>query len=236
MSTDPESADDQTPRGRTPEETPSQLDAALRKVGAGTAVTDTGQIDVLATIGGWRGLAESVLPSAVFLVAFIITEDLWGAGIAAVAVAAVFSALRFIQRQSPVQALAGLAAVALCVVVALNTGEARDYYLWGFVTNAVYILALSASVFVGWPLLGLVFGMVRNEGLQWRQHPGRRRRYALATWILVTALGLRLVVQVPLYLADLLTALGTARLVMGLPLYALALWLGWLVSASKPRT
>ncbi|MEO9248914.1 DUF3159 domain-containing protein [Citricoccus nitrophenolicus] len=236
MTTDPESADDQSPRAAVPEDTRSPLDAALRKVGSGTAVTDTGQIDVLATIGGWRGLLESVLPSAVFLVAFITTQDLWGAGIAAVAVAAVFSVARLVQRQSPVQALAGLAAVVLCVVVALNTGEARDYYLWGFVTNAAYILALSASVLVGWPLLGLIYGMVRNEGLEWRKNAARRRRYALATWILVAALALRLVVQVPLYLADLLTALGTARLVMGLPLYALALWLGWLVSAARPRT
>lgn len=240
MSTDPESADEKAPRdGRaTPgapgsEETDSPFDAALRRVGSGTAVTDSGQIDVLATIGGWRGLLESVLPSAVFLVAFITTQDLWGAGIASVAVAAVFSVARLVQRQSPVQALAGLAAVALCVVVALNTGEARDYYLWGFVTNAAYIVALSVSVFVGWPLLGLVYGMVRNEGLEWRRQPGRRRRYALATWILVGALALRLVVQVPLYLGDLLTALGTARLVMGLPLYALALWFGWLVSADR---
>lgn len=236
MNTDPESADQQEPQGAVPDPARSPLDEALRRVGSGTAMTDTGQIDVLATVGGWRGLAESVLPSAVFLVVFISTQELWGAGIAAVAVAAVFSVVRLIQRQSPMQALAGLAAVALCVVVALNTGEARDYYLWGFVTNAAYILALSASVFLGWPLLGLIFGMVRNEGLEWRKHAGRRRRYALATWILVAALGLRLVVQVPLYVADLLTALGTARLIMGLPLYALALWLGWLVSTAQPRT
>lgn len=236
MSTDPESAEGQEAQDTAADPARSPLDEALRRVGSGTATTETGQIDVLATIGGWRGLAESVLPSAVFLVAFISTQDLWGAGIAAVAVAAVFSVIRLAQRQSPMQALAGLAAVALCVVVALNTGEARDYYLWGFVTNAAYILALSASVVLGWPLLGLVFGMVRAEGLEWRKHAGRRRRYALATWILVAALGLRLVVQVPLYFADLLTALGTARLVMGLPLYALALWLGWLVSAAPPRT
>jgi hypothetical protein len=229
-------------RGPTPTEPPepadtahAPLDAALRRVGSGTAVTADGQIDVLATIGGWRGLLESVLPSAVFLVAFITTQNLWGAGIAAVVVAAVFSVIRLAQRQSPVQSLAGLAAVVLCVVVALNTGEARDYYLWGFLTNAAYILVLSASVLVRWPVLGLVYGMVRNEGLAWRRDPQRRRRYALATWILVAALGLRLVVQVPLYLADQLTALGTARLVMGLPLYALALWFGWLVSA-KPGT
>lgn len=224
MSTEPEPADELT------DSTPSPLDEALRRVGSGTAVTDTGQIDVLATVGGWRGLAESILPSAVFLVAFIVTQDLWGAGIASVAVAAVFSVIRLVQRQSPVQALAGLVAVALCVVVALNTGEARDYYLWGFVTNAAYILALSVSVVIRWPILGLVFGMVRGEGLEWRRDGGRRRRYALATWLVVTALALRLLVQVPLYLADQLTALGTARLVMGLPLYALALWLGWLVS------
>ncbi|HRO30216.1 MULTISPECIES: DUF3159 domain-containing protein [Micrococcaceae] len=212
------------------------VDAALRRVGSMAATTEDGSLDVLATIGGWRGLLESVVPSAVFLVAFITTQHLWGAGIAAVAVAAVFSVVRLAQRQSPVQALAGLAAVALCVVVALNTGEARDYYLWGFLTNAVYILVLTVSVLVRWPLLGLVFGIIRGEGVAWQKDPRRRRRYALATWFLVTALALRLLVQVPLYAAELLTALGTARLVMGLPLYALALWLGWLVSAPAGRS
>jgi hypothetical protein len=212
------------------------VDAALRRVGSMAATTQDGSLDVLATIGGWRGLLESVLPSAVFLVAFITTQDLWGAGIAAVAVAAVFSIIRLVQRQSPVQALAGLAAVALCVVVALNTGEARDFYVWGFLTNAVYVLVLSLSVLVRWPLLGVVFGIIRNEGLGWQKDPRRRRRYALATWFLVTALALRLVVQVPLYAAEMLTALGTTRLVMGLPLYALALWLGWLVSAPPGRS
>lgn len=222
------------PEGTGREQDP--VDAALRRVGSVAATTEDGSLDVLATIGGWRGLLESVLPSAVFLVSFITTEALWGSGVAAVAVAAVFSAARLVQRQSPLQALAGLAVVALCVVVALNTGQARDFYVWGFVTNAVYVLVLSASVLVRWPVLGLVFGVIRNEGLAWRQNPRRRRRYALATWLLVAALGLRLVVQVPLYAAELVTALGTARLVMGLPLYALALWLGWLVSAPAGRS
>lgn len=211
--------------------TAGQWDQTLRSLSSSASTRDDGSLDVLATIGGWRGLIESVLPSAVFLVMFTLTGELWGAGIGAVAVAAVFSVLRLIQRQSPVQALAGLAAVALCVVVALNTGEARDFYVWGFITNAVYIVVLSISVLVGWPLLGVVFGLIRGEGLEWRASAARRRRYGLATWFVVTALALRLIVQVPLYLSENLVALGTTRLAMGLPLYGLALWMAWLVSA-----
>jgi hypothetical protein len=54
----------------------------------------------------------------------------------------------------------------------------------------------------------------------------------LATWIVIAVLALRLAVQVPLYFMgpDALVALGTARLVMGVPLYALGLWLAWMVS------
>ena len=208
-----------------------QWDQTLRSIGSSASTREDGTLDVLATIGGWRGLIESVLPSAVFLVVFTVTGQLWGAGIGAVAVAAVFSVLRLVQRQSPVQALAGLAAVALCVVVALNTGEAKDFYVWGFITNAVYILVMGISVVVGWPLMGVLFGLIRGEGLEWRQVASRRRRYSVATWFVVAALALRLIVQVPLYLSDNLVALGTTRLAMGLPLYGLALWMAWLVSA-----
>ncbi|MDN5692837.1 MAG: DUF3159 domain-containing protein, partial [Micrococcaceae bacterium] len=64
--------------------------------------------------------------------------------------------------------------------------------------------------------------------------PRRRRAYAAATWVMAAVFALRLAVQVPLYLADAVTALGVARLVMGLPLYALGLWLAWSVSAPAP--
>ena len=53
----------------------------------------------------------------------------------------------------------------------------------------------------------------------------------IPTWVMVAVFALRLGVQVPLYLADAATSLGVARLVMGLPLYALGLWLAWSVSA-----
>lgn len=197
-------------------------------------VDEQGRLDALASVGGWRGIVEASLPTLVFMAAYVVSQQVWPSGVAAVAVALVLGAVRLVQRQSPVQVLAGLAVVVLSVVVALTTGQARDYYLWGFVTNAAYGLAFALSAVVGWPAAGLVLGLVRGEGTHWRRSPRRRRAYATATWILVAVFTLRLAVQVPLYLADAVTALGVARLVMGLPLYALGLWLAWSVSAPAP--
>lgn len=202
---------------------------------AGRARLDEhGRLDALASVGGWRGLVEASLPTFVFMVAYVLSHEVWPSGVAAVAVALVLGAARLLQRQSPVQVLAGLAVVVLSVVVALTTGQARDYYLWGFVTNAAYGLAFAVSALVGWPAAGLVLGLVRAEGTRWRGSARRRRAYAVATWVLVAVFALRLAVQVPLYLADAVTALGVARLVMGLPLYALGLWLAWSVSSPAP--
>ena len=39
--------------------------------------------------------------------------------------------------------------------------------------------------------------------------------------------------QVPLYFANNVEALGATRLIMGLPLYALGVWLAWRVSAPE---
>ncbi|MFD1213194.1 DUF3159 domain-containing protein [Arthrobacter sp. GCM10027362] len=197
---------------------------------AGVSRSEDGRIDVLQSIGGVRGLAESILPGLVFLVVFTAAGRLAPALIGSLAVAAVFTLVRLIQRGTAAQAFSGLVGVAICAFVANSTGQPKDYFLWGFFTNAAYIAAMAVSVFVRWPFAGLLFGFVRGEGLDWRRDRRRIRRYSVATWILVAVLALRLVVQVPLYLSDNVVALGTTRLIMGLPLYALGLWLAWLVS------
>ena len=65
--------------------------------------------------------------------------------------------------------------------------------------------------------------------MAWRKDPALVRRYAQASWIWVALFGLRLLVQVPLFYADQFVALGTARLIMGVPLWALVLYLTWLL-------
>lgn len=199
---------------------------------AGVERREDGQIDVLKSVGGVRGLTESILPGLVFLVVFTVVRDLAPALIGALGIAAVFTILRLIQRGTVVQAFSGLIGVAICAFVANTTGRAETFYIPGFFTNAAYIVGMVISIAVKWPLAGLLFGFIRGEGTDWRKEPRRLRAYVLATWIVIAVLALRLAVQVPLYFMgpDALVALGTARLVMGVPLYALGLWLAWMVS------
>lgn len=63
----------------------------------------------------------------------------------------------------------------------------------------------------------------------WRQDRALMRRYMLATWLWIGAFGARLAVQLPLYFAGEIDLLGTARLVMGIPLWALVLWATWVL-------
>ena len=218
---------------------PEEL-AAAYAAKAGLHRHHDGRIDVLRSAGGLRGVLESILPGLVFLVAFTVARDLVLSAVLALAVAAVFVVVRLVGRTPPTQAFAGVVGIAVSAALALFTGRAEDFYVTGFLTNGAYILALVVSIAVGWPLMGVVFGFLRNEGVHWRQDAQRMRQYRLGTWIMVAVLGLRLIVQVPLYLlGDAgLVALGATRLIMGVPLYALGIWLAWIVSrplAAAPR-
>ena len=65
--------------------------------------------------------------------------------------------------------------------------------------------------------------------VSWRRDPELVRRYTIATWFWVGLFALRLLVKVPLYFAGDVAWLGTAHLVMGVPLWGLVLWLTWAV-------
>lgn len=203
---------------------------------SGLKRNEHGHIDIMSAVGGWRGLAETLLPGLVFLFSFIIGQNLTVSLVAAIAVGAGFTVLRLIQRSTVVQAFSGLVGIAICAFFSGSTGNALDYYVPGFITNVVSIVVVLASILAGWPITGLLFGFIRGENLEWRANPLRRRAYVLAAWIVLSLFVLRLAVQVPLYFAENLAALGATRLAMGVPLYALALWLAWMVSRPVPTS
>lgn len=194
------------------------------------------------SIGGLRGVLESIAPGAVFVAVFIGTGTLRAPLVASLAVAAVLVVARLVGGTPVTQAVGGLFGVAIGVIWAWRSGQAEDFFAFGLWTNAAYALALLVSVLVRWPLVGVVVALLRQEGMTWRTDPaqrGRRRRYAAATWLWIGLFLLRLAVQLPLYLSAEVAWLGTARLVMGVPMWALTLWGTWVLvrepAAPGPR-
>ncbi|WP_263120371.1 DUF3159 domain-containing protein [Cellulomonas fimi] len=214
-----------------------------RPVGGGSGIRSiSGEtFSLQEAVGGWRGAVESVLPGVLFVVVFVASgQQLTPALIAAAACAVIAVVARLVQRSPLTQAFSGVLGVGVGVIWAWRTGEASDYFAWGLLVNVGYLAGFLVSILIGWPLVGLVLGLFRPEGplneggswagaLAWRRDRALRRRFAAASWVWVGMFALRLVVQGPLYLADQVGWLGTAKLVMGLPLTALVLWVSWIL-------
>ena len=103
------------------------------------------------------------------------------------------------------------------------------------VANAVSAMAWAVSILVRWPLLGLLVGAALGQRTRWRRDPDLVRGYQRASWAWVAQYVLRLVVFLPLYLADAVVALGVARLLLTWPLVALCIAVAWpLVRSALP--
>ena len=179
-------------------------------------------------IGGWRGMIDSGLPAAVFVVVYLVTsQQLQPAVVAALITGLVIAALRLARRESLQQVVAGFFGVAISAFVATRTGRAENYFLIGILINVAYMLAYAVSCLVRWPLLGLIIGYVRGDATGWRSDPRQYRAYATASWIWVAMFGLRLVIQLPMYFAGAVGMLGVAKLALGWPLFLLAAYLSY---------
>ena len=219
------------------------LGDAARRAGLDPAEgKSTGHV-VWSAMGGWRGILESVLPGLVFLVAWTMTYDpesrsgnlLLSLGLS-VGLAAVFTVVRLVQRQSASAAIGGLIAAAAAAGLSLWTGRGEDSFIPGFLTNTIYGTAFLVSALIGWPLIGLAVGFLMGEGTAWRADRRKRRVFFWLSLAWAALFALRLIVQVPLYFAGDVAALGTLKLVMGLPLFAPLVAVTWLaVRALYPR-
>ena len=185
---------------------------------------------LLEGMGGKLGITETILPSVLFGASFALT----GQAIVSVSLAAGTSALfilyRLITRKSASSALIGAIAVGFASWLALRDGgEAVDYFVPGFITNAVYGSLLLISILVRWPIIGVLVEILRGNAASWRKDRKKVTIYSLVTAMWVGFFSLRLAVQVPLYLAGSAELLATARVAMGPPLYALVILATWLI-------
>ena len=214
---------------------PSALDdamgAAARKSALGrVAASDTlnGQA-ILAAIGGVRGLVESVLPSFVFLVVYLLTKDVVLSALVPLGVAIVFVIIRAATKLPVSHAVTGAVGVAITAVLAIATGRAENNFILGIWLNVGYLVAMIVSIVARRPIIGIVVGLLLSEqAAKWRDVARERRMLTLLTWVWAGMFALRLIVEVPLYIAANAAGLGVAKLILGVPLYAVVLWITWL--------
>jgi hypothetical protein len=183
-----------------------------------------------AALGGPLGIAESSLPPVAYVTAYTAGgQDTHLAIIVALALGVVLTVARIARGQTVQFALSGLAGVALAAFVVSRTGHAEDYFLPGILTNLGYTAAYFVSILVRWPLIGVIIGLATGGSMAWRRDENLVAAYRRASWIWVGLFGLRFAVQLPLYLSHAVVALGVAKVAMGLPLFALGIWLSYLV-------
>lgn len=200
-----------------------------------TNSSDSDKAKILAAFGGTKGLIDSGLPALIFLIAFNFNKEVSVSAYIALVFSLIVTLIRLLRRETIQHAVSGVIGVAFCAWLANRSGRAEDFYLPGLWTNAIYGGVYLLSVLIRWPVAGLLLGPLLGENLRWRKDPARRSVYSRATLIWVGLFGSRLIIQYPLYLSGNVNALGTARLIMGYPLFLLAAWLTWRVIKNGPR-
>ncbi len=187
-------------------------------------------------LGGWRGLIESGVPVAVFVVVNVVmgwfshnSRFVLEVAIAsAVGVALVIAIVRLAGKQSVRFAVNGLFGIALGAWLAWRSGEARDFYLPGIYFTLGYVAVLLGSIVVGHPLVGWIWTVIANGGKgDWRSDGRLRRTFAWLTALWAAVFLLKVAIQVGLYMANEATALGIARLALGYPPFALLIAVSW---------
>lgn len=189
-------------------------------------------------LGGWAGVIDSGLPFIVFTVSYLVTDrDLETTLYASVGTAAILAVLRLIRRQSLQQVVSGLIGIAIAAFLARRTGNADNFFLPGIITNAAYAGACLVSIAVRRPLLGYVIEAMRGRDMSWVREPQAHRLFSTITWLWALMFGIRVAIMFPLYLLGQTAALGTLKILLGYPLFALGIFITFkLLSNSKNKS
>ncbi len=187
-------------------------------------------------LGGWAGVVDSGLPFVVFTIAYLVTDrDLETTLYASVGTAAVLALLRLFRRQSLQQVFSGLIGIAIAAFLAQRTGNADNFFLPGIITNAVYAGACLVSIAIHKPLLGYVIEALRGRDMSWVNDPEAHRLFSTITWLWALIFGVRVAIMFPLYLLGQTAALGSLKILLGYPLFALGIFITFKLLAKSKK-
>lgn len=179
-------------------------------------------------LGGWRGLLESSIPVAVFVLVNIVL-GLYPAIAGSVLTAIAIGGVRLARRQPVRHAVNGFLGIAVGAFLAYRSGDAKDFYLPGILLALGQAAVLLGSVAVGRPLIGYVWAIIAAGGRHhWLNDTRLFRTFQWLTVAWAVSLIFRGGVQGLLFLADLDDLLGVARIGLSWPMYvgmvALTVW------------
>ncbi len=185
---------------------------------------------VLQATGGKLGIVETTIPLILFSPLWVLFDhEIGPAAAITVAISVAFAIARIVRGESLQFALSGAVGIGISAAVAATTGKAENFFLPGILLNIGWATAYLISIMAGRPLLGLIVSQFTREGSAWYRDPERRALYTKASWVWVGMFALRLSIQLPLYLLGAVGPLTAARVFTGIPLFALAFWLSYLV-------
>ncbi|MFD0705084.1 DUF3159 domain-containing protein [Alloscardovia venturai] len=185
----------------------------------------TDNFSVWHAIGGIRGIAESIVPFLSFIIAYMASSNL-GLSIGIVSfVLVVIVVVRLVQKQTLMGAASGLILTIVSVIVAMLSGSARSFYTPGILINALFLIVLFVSIIVGRPAIGWLMKTLSPSD----EHNFMNRTYMQVTWVWIAVFAIRLIAEIPLYVARNIAALGIVRIITGIPLFAIALLVSWVI-------
>jgi Protein of unknown function (DUF3159) len=178
-------------------------------------------------LGGWYGSVETALPTVVFVVVWLLREDVRAAVVAAVAATVIMVGIRMAIGGSFRFVLSSLFGIGIAAFFALRSGNAEDAFLPGMLVSAAYGVGALVSILARWPLMGFLVAAAdpsfADDPRAWRRDRPLVRVCSRLTWVLVGLFTVRLAVMVPLYLAGEVAWLGVAKIALGWPAYLVAI-------------
>ena len=201
-----------------------------------TTVEELVRTQLIASLGGPRGILEAAVPTIAFTLTWLATHELRPTLIVSLGLAAVLVAVRLARRENVQYVVNSLVGITIAAVLVSRSGRAEDAFLPGIVWQAGTAVLMVASVLARWPFVGFLIGSVTGDPVAWRADPGVVRLCSRLTLLLALPSVLRVLVQYPLWRSGHVGWLGTARIVMGWPLQvgAIAVVLAVLARGETP--
>ena len=193
-------------------------------------------------LGGPRGIVESAVPTALFTILFLTTDDIRRSLIVSIGVTAALLLVRVAQRsttQFVLNALFGIGIGAFFAYRASQSGGseedvARAVFTPGLIYNGVYAVVIVLTIVIGWPIIGFMVGSVMGDPTAWHSDKAMVRLCSQLTWVLAVPCVIRVAVQLPLWLDHQIGLLGASKIALGWPLQlASFVVMGWLLSRNR---